>query len=153
MCPILVRARRPVAAALPFIVLLAGAAAAPAQPVVYNLANDWSDTANPNGVWSYNAAPGMPLTNHFDNYVPGQPAWAYAVAPNPGHIPVFYKAVAAAQAPDDLPQGRVDVHNNDPSSSPSGLANSPAGFAWTAPAAGAIQITGGMWEVQRYLGR
>ena len=29
--------------------------------IAYSLANDWSDTVNPNGAWAYNAAPGMPL--------------------------------------------------------------------------------------------
>ena len=55
----------------------------------YNLVADWSDTANPNGVWSYNDGNGS-IANHVSNYVPtnfptAQPAWALAES-GPGHI-------------------------------------------------------------------
>ena len=31
---------------------------------VYDLADDWSDSSNPNGPWSYNDIMGMPLSFH-----------------------------------------------------------------------------------------
>jgi hypothetical protein len=128
---------------------------------IYDLAADWSDTANPNGPWSYNAAPGLPLTNHIADFDPtrsvfvsAQPAWAYTTWPNFEHIPHFLKIVSNSVDPrDDLPIGRVEVHDNDPSNSPSGLGDLPAGISWTSPTAGQIVISGDMWEVQRYLGR
>src|SRR5439155_1149353 len=86
------------------------ASSAQAQ-VVYSLAGDWSEVANPNGVWAYNAAPGMPLTNHVSDYFAGQPAWAYTVYGGPGHIPWFLKAVTNYGSPSDLPMGRVGMHN------------------------------------------
>lgn len=137
--------------ALSAIVLLLLAPGVQAQVVLYNLAGDWSDISNPNGPWSYNAAPGMPLTNHLANYSPGQPAWAFAAGGSPsGSIPVFMKITMPF---DDMPVGRVDVHNNDGANSPPGLANAPIDVSWTAPTAGTIQISGGMWQASRFLGR
>jgi hypothetical protein len=64
--------------------------------ITYSLANDWSDTSNPNGVWSYNQAPGVPISVHQSDYFPGatipQPAWAYEQIQFVGHIPVWMKA-------------------------------------------------------------
>jgi hypothetical protein len=128
---------------------------------VYNLAQDWSDTSNPNGVWTYLAAPGIPLTSHLSDWDPTrsaftspQPVWAYGTYPNFGQIPLFTKVVSTFLDTDnDAPIGSVLIHDNDPSNSPNGLEYQPAGFAWTAPSAGTINISGSMWEVQRYLGR
>lgn len=132
-----------------------------ASSTSYNLASDWSDTANPNGAWSYNAAPGVPLTSHIADIDPtrslftsSQPAWAYATYPNFGQIPHFYKIVAdSVNSSDDSPIGKVVVHNNDPANSPNGLADKAAGFSWTTPTHGRVSISGDMWEVERYLGR
>lgn len=41
-------------------------------PVLFDLAADWSDTSNPNGVWSYNKAPGQPLTTHQADWNPAR---------------------------------------------------------------------------------
>ena len=127
----------------------------------YDLAADWSDTSNPNGPWTYLAAPGVPLTSHLSDWDPNrqfftspQPVWAYGTYPNVGQIPLFMKVVSSMVDPrNDAPIGSVLIHDNDSYNSPSGLANQAAGFAWTAPSAGVITISGGMWEVQRYLGR
>jgi hypothetical protein len=129
---------------------------------IYDLAADWSDTNNPNGVWTYLAAPGVPLTSHLDNwgtsiFTAPQPAWAYAPYPAvPGHVPAFYKVVATTVDSDpnhyDQPIGSVVIHNNDRSSGPD-LQSLPMGITWTAPTDGTIQISGGLWEVQRNLGR
>jgi hypothetical protein len=128
------------------------AAGANAQ-VVYSLAGDWSDVANPHGVWSYNAAPGVALTNHVPDYITGQPAWAFTKFGVPGHIPFFYKALFNTSLPADLPMGRIAIHNNDPANSPLGFENAAAGVSWTAPSAGNIQISGGSWIVNRDQGR
>jgi hypothetical protein len=141
---------------------LAVAGPAPAQ-VTYNLSNDWSDLINPNGVWSYNAAPGSPVPTRYADDDPGhttftsaQPAWAFfPMGTSPGQIPWFLKAQSALVNPalDDLPLGRVELHNNDPFNSPPGFGTAAAGFSWTAPGAGTIQISGDMWQVRRSLGR
>lgn len=143
------------------VALLGGMTTKAHAGLTFDLADDWSDAGNPNGVWRYNASPGVALTNHFANYDPGrgyftnlQPAYAYVQFGNFGHIPAFLKAVSTAvDARHDLPLGHVYMHNNDPGNSPPGLANQPAGVSWTAPVDGDIEITGGMWQVQRYLGR
>ena len=127
----------------------------------YDLATDWSDTSNPDGTWTYLAAPGVPLTSHLSDWDPNrqfftspQPVWAYGTYPNTGQIPLFMKVVSSSVDPrNDAPIGSVLIHDNDSYNSPPGLANQPAGFAWTAPSAGTVTISGSMWEVQRYLGR
>ena len=48
--------------------------------VVYDLASDWSDTANPSGPWSYNSAPGTPIATHVDD-------WDRAGRSLPGPLP------------------------------------------------------------------
>ena len=131
-------------------------AAAVANEIVFDLSNGWSDTNNPNGVWSYDAAPGVPLSVHQDNLwnvTPPQPGWAYEPGGKNGGIPLFEKSVTAWGAPDNAPQGSVVISDNDPFNSPSNLAYAPAGFTWTAPQSGQILINGSMWEVSRYLGR
>lgn len=144
--------------ALAFVFVLTVPASA---DITYSLVNDWSDTVNPNGVWSYNAAPGVPMTTHFSDYDPtrgfftsAQPAWATATFPNFGHIPLFLKATSAqVNVNNDLPIGKVALHNNDNANSPPQFADLAAGFSWTAPQAGKITISAGLWEVSRFLGR
>jgi hypothetical protein len=145
------------------IVLFDPSALSLAHATNYDLAADWSDTNNPNGVWSYKATPNELLTNHFDDWDPShgvfestQPAWAFATWPNFGHIPHFYKVISApapSSQNDDEPIGRIVVHNNDPANSPSEWAEHPAVITWTAPTAGYLSIVAGIWEVQRYLQR
>lgn len=60
-----------------------------AQTVVYNLASDWSDVNNPNGVWALYKAPGQLFTINQANYSTGQPAWADDVPTNNAHVPVW----------------------------------------------------------------
>jgi len=142
------------------VVLLFGWSAR-AEASVFDLARDWSNAGNPNGVWSYNAAPGVPLTTHFADYDPGrrffasaQPAYAFQQFQGRGHIPAFFLGVARpVDARDDLPAGRAYLHNNDPANSPSGFENQPAGITWTAPLDGDVEIQGGLWQVEQHLGR
>ena len=110
----------------------------------FDLAADWSDAANPNGVWSYNGSPGVPITNHVADWDPGsgtflgaQPAWAAAAAPNPGHVPVWLKSVGAAAAGVDLPASRVGMHGSETAS---------AGVTWTSPSDGIVDVDGGTWQ-------
>ncbi len=53
-------------AAPAFALILATAFSARAG-IVFDLASDWSDTNNPNGVWSYDERPGVALANHLSN--------------------------------------------------------------------------------------
>ena len=117
------------------------AALADGAVVVYDLAADWSDTTNPNGVWSYNKGAGDPILTHQDPWSPGttQSGWAEAPMSDRGHIPVWLKSVGWG----GLPAGRVGVHTTDSYS-----ANPSAGIAnvtWTSPIAGTIVVSGGVW--------
>ena len=67
--------------------------------------------------------------------------------PDYGHIPFFLKVVTTSMFSADTPIGRVLMHNNDGANSPCGLENLPAGVSWTAPEAGPVAISGGMWQV------
>src|SRR3954454_12580688 len=67
-----------------------------------DLKEDWSDTSNPNGVWSYNQGPSpLPHVNcgFLSCGVPFTccvPAWsrANACSSNPGMIPAWWKVPA-----------------------------------------------------------
>src|SRR5689334_16990275 len=50
--------------------LLAGPAGPARAGIIYDLANDWSDAANPNGSWSYRESPTLVLSNHLADYDP-----------------------------------------------------------------------------------
>jgi len=124
------------------LALLAGAPAA--RALTWDLADDWSDTANPNGVWSYNGAPGTPIAGHVADWDTGssaflgaQPAWAAATLPAPGHVPMWMKSVGTGAAAIDLPSGAVGLH---------GAENAAAGVTWTSPIDGAVDLTGGTWQ-------
>jgi hypothetical protein len=141
--------------------LLVGLAGSARADLTFDLANDWSDTSNPNGVWSYNQAPGVPITVHQSNYFGGtvaQPAWANATLPEgTGHIPVWPKSVfdytTVPSANLDLPLGRVAMHPNDTLSSLPGHGTDVAGVTWTSPATGVATISGDLWELSPSLGR
>jgi formylglycine-generating enzyme required for sulfatase activity len=126
--------------------------ASPAAEGSWDLAADWSDSVNPNGVWSYNATPGVPIANHtadfdvFDDWDLPQPAWQNVPTPGNGHTPVWLKIVSGPTLPltnplPDVPIGTVGGHISGPSS----LVDLPANFTWTSPIDGTVQIEGGVW--------
>lgn len=145
--------------AFPFFLLvcLSSISSIAVGAVVYNLADDWSDTQNPNGPWSYNQGPNAPISTHWDNWHSNgsypQPTWAYAQAPYKGHVPVWYKAVAGGIGPDggiDTPPGIVGMHGTSGISS---VVSTPAGVSWTSPFNTEIQISGGIWLANKAAGR
>ncbi len=116
---------------------------------VWDLANDWSDTANPNGVWSYNGSPGTPITTHWDDWDPSsgccfsdpQPAWSATQWPNTGHVPMWMKVRSeATSGTPDFPIGRVLMHGAEFLDPPA-----QAGVGWTSPIDGVVTISGGVW--------
>jgi hypothetical protein len=129
------------------LVLVAAVAQAPARAdTIYDLAADWSDAANPNGVWSYNHG-ASPITTHQSNYAPHdfrvpQPAWAAATG-GLGHTPSWYKSVGIVSIDPtyDIPAGRVGGHGSDNSS----FNLNPANVTWTSPLAGIVTVSGGAW--------
>ena len=105
---------------------------------IYDLANDWSDSNNPNGPWSYNGAPNSPIVVYQNDWL-GQPGWAYAPQPLPGHVPFWFKVTNPVfENTFDIPIGRVGMHGSTD-------INAPAGVTWTSPISGHVKISGGVW--------
>lgn len=124
----------------------------------WDVTDDWSDILNPNGVWSYNAAVGDPLTDHVENYWsedPPQPAWAFNPESVPGaHLPCFFLSTdSTTGSGSDWPLGRVFIHPNDVWNSPPEYRYESANVAWTSPIEGEIVISGGIWEASPSLER
>ena len=98
----------------------------------WHLSGDWSDASNPNGPWSYNKMPGVPIVGHQSDwdsldvvFTTAQPAWAEAQLPATGHVPAWFKVVSGTDPEIDLPLGVVGMHGSaDPFS--------PAGVVWLA---------------------
>lgn len=128
------------------VLVISAASVQPAHAVViYDLAADWSDSSNPNGVWSYNDSGGTAVTpfqsdwdnTHF-NYTQGAwaststsvPMWAKSVNPNGDGLTGGDSGKNL-----DWPSGRVGTHG-------------PSAVTWTSPIAGIIDITGGLWMMR-----
>ncbi|USN98619.1 MAG: hypothetical protein H6810_10670 [Phycisphaeraceae bacterium] len=113
----------------------------------WDLVADWSDTDNPNGPWSYNGSPGVPITNHLDDYDPStasafgspQPAWAEAVFPQNNHVPVWFKRVSDYSG-FDIPIGAVGMHGTEADDPPQWV-----GVSWTSPVDEAVDLSGVVW--------
>jgi hypothetical protein len=127
-------------------VLLAGAfgvliSATAAQAVTYNLTTDYSDTANPNGDWSYNFA-GNPVPHQTAPQANGNPAIP-AIPPGgyfstgnnlntdtPDIVKAAVNGSGAGETDQDFLAGDILVH------SPNNGA--PVTIDWTAPSDGTI---------------
>lgn len=114
--------------------------------IVYDLATDWSDVANPNGVWSYNGDGGPPITTQLPDWDPSsvffgsaQPAWAANTFQDAGHVPVWFKRVTDSTTL-DIPIGVVGMHGSE------GFTVAQVGVSWTSPIEGTVDITGGIWQ-------
>jgi hypothetical protein len=121
----------------------------------YDIATQWSDSANPNGTWRYRN--GTSLLPHLADWEPTssgtftgpQPAWVRKPQPELGHIPAWLKAVVAPTGIFDWKVGDVVVHSTDTNTGPnSGAAN----VTWTAPSDGTINVRGATW-IGRDIGR
>ncbi len=140
-----------------FIVLFGSSSFA--TPVFYDLQSEWSDSQNPNGVWSYSDGSG-PITNHVDAYLPTafaapQPAWVYNAGFGPGHIVSWFKATdngleTCNCGVTDWLIGDIITHTWDPFSS--GISTPHSNVSWTSPEAGNIDINGSVW-LARSVGR
>jgi hypothetical protein len=134
----------------------AGTASA-ALPSVYNVNTDWSDTDNPNGVWSYNYG-NSPIPVH-QTFFWGGAGWgiydfgeASLLKGNP--IPTGTPDPFGSTTPavhDWLP-GDVMMHAI---SIPYGGDTTFINVRWTSPGDGTIDITGRAWDgmIQPYVDR
>jgi len=113
-----------------------------AGAMVYDLKNDWSNTSNPNGLWSYNQGT-TPLPLIADFFPPeGQSAWTWVVWPNYGHTPILLKAVKDDLKGLDLDAGDVAIHGTDPQNT---LGSGEGNVTWTSYLVGAATISGNVW--------
>ena len=99
--------------------------------ITWDAKDNWSDTSNPNGQWSYCDGAGNPITVHQTAWLPGdlginQPAWA----PSSGSIPGWFKSTGLSQW--DIPVGVVACH-------------APAIIKWVSPFSGTVNISGNFW--------
>lgn len=137
-------------------VLAAAALLAPSSAAAqtWDLTADWSVTQNPNGVWSYNGAGGVPIATLIADYDTGsqafgtpQPAWAAAPFPQNNHVPVWFKRVSDTCG-FDIPIGSVGMHGNE--------ADDPSvwiGTTWTSPVDEAVDLTGVLWYAHTGIAR
>lgn len=113
-----------------------------AESVVYDVAANWSDTQNPNGVWTYTGNDGVILTANQADWDPGavffsgQRAWADSTLPKPGQVPMWLKSSEPSAL--DLPG--VGMHGSE------GTEVAWVGIVWCSPVTGKISITGGVWQ-------
>jgi hypothetical protein len=126
------------------------------SPAVFDLARDWSDTSNPNGVWQYRHGD-TAITNHwatgwnpFEGFASAQPAWA-DTASTFGFIPAWFQSVTTSPDPTyDVPIGRVATHTTDPTN---GDDSAWSNVLWTSPLDGVATISGDTWQAKKSLGR
>src|SRR5262245_13788559 len=127
--------RSPFGQAFVLGVLVLLSPASPAQ--TYNLRTDWSNAANPNGVWSIREGTSILPSGTWSSDFTPQPAWL-------GTSPCMWLK-AQSTAGYDVQVGDVGTHS---SNSQASLGN----VAWTSPGAGTINLSGGVWMI-RDIGR
>jgi hypothetical protein len=137
--------------------------AANCQAQHYDLADEWSDLDNPNGVWALYEAPGDLFdVSQPDWYGNGsnQPAWADSSGPDPFPpnplVPLWAKAIGdvGALSGDSIYTGFVDagtVFMHSAETFRTGTDFSSA--VWTSPRSGTIHIDGGVWMTQAFQDR
>jgi len=123
---------RPSFGGIPLLLLGLCAPVAPAQ-VTSSLRGDWSDTANPNGVWAYRQGDAALNTGTWNSDFTPQLAWT-------GTFPTVWLR-AQSTVSFDVQIGDVVTHT----------ANS-ANVRWTSPGDGVVDVAGGAWML-RDIGR
>ena len=135
---------------------------------VYDLKTDWSDSANPNGPWTYregnNALPQMIMSTNCGACPGGsglvwtnaQRAWARSAGGTSSDhtfLPFWFKSNGSETGlgnwGDDWEAGDVVMHTTDPAN---GIGSGPGNVIWTSPIAGVISIAGNIW-IGRDIGR
>lgn len=117
----------------------------------YDLRQDWSDSANPNGPWSYRV--GTTLLPHVPDWTAGvnfpaqQPAYLPSNSPG-GFLPAWFKLTAPTPG-FDANVGDIIVHTND------GFNGNPsqgkANVLFTVPMSGQYIVRGNLWNANTTL--
>lgn len=136
------------------LVVCAVAGFAPvASAQLYDLRADWSETSNPNGVWSYrHGDTPLPHVDAWQRNLGGwtsfQPGWARSEDTNT-RLPFWFRSNGTETFGNDFDPGDIVVHSVDGSN---GVGSGPANVAWTAPAFGQVSVAGAIW-LGRDIGR
>lgn len=111
---------------------------------LYDLASDWSDAQNPNGVWAYElgGVPAPATIRTGDTWSTPQPMWGI-----PDSHVGWSRSNGTEQfsSPPDWQAGDVFVHTND-------VDTNDTTVSWTSPSAGTIDLTLALW-MARDIGR
>ena len=140
-----------------FLCAFVFSAAAHAQ--TYDLAADWSDVNNPNGVWALYKAPGQLFTiNQADWYgnETNQPAWADATGPDPFPpnplAPMWAKAIGdVGTLSQNIYDGFVDagtviMHSAEAFRTGTDFSS----VVWTSPQDGLIRFDTDLWIAKAF---
>src|SRR5215471_5123712 len=116
--------------------------AMPGPTILADLGQDWSNSANGNNGWHYNAG-NVPLT--FQQNWLGFPAWA-AGSDSTNLSPAVFKLDSEfLSVIRDFQPNDVGILSGDPQSSGNaGVAN----ITWTSSVAGTIEIRGRVWNAE-----
>jgi hypothetical protein len=136
-------------------ILSPGLAQALPTSSTYDLVNDWSDTQNPNGAWSYNWD-ATPISVH-QNFWWGQGGWGYndlgdgAILKGsyPTGVPDPFTGTPL-DPPHDWVPGDVMMHAL---SLPYGGGSTCVNVTWTSPANGTIDLSGRAWDGEIFADR
>ena len=136
---LLLRMLAPIAAS--FLLVLAGPAGA-----ISDLTADWSDSTNPNGVWSYNEGPNVlphvdDWAKDFGAFSSPQPAWARSETGNTV-LPAWRQDNGTATFMADILEGDIVAHTTD---DVNGVGAGHANVTWTSPFNGMVDILGAVW--------
>ena len=112
---------------------------------IYDLKTDWNDISNPNGVWAYRQDGSLLLHNDVSVCCPAGCGITAAWSPGPqrgAFLPLWAKATGDNTAAGFLAEDII-VHSVDDANGNSGAGE--ANVTWTAPMAGMLDISGGLW--------
>lgn len=119
----------------------------------WDLRSDWSNSNNPNGVWTYREGTNaLPFVASWQSALGGwtspQPGWADSENGN-NRLPFWFRSNGAEDFTRDWVSGDIVVHTWD---SVNGVGNGEANVIWTAPVATVVNLSGGAW-LGRDIGR
>lgn len=119
----------------------------------YDATEDWSESSNPAGTWSYRE--GANLLPHVDSWQQvlggweeAQPGWAESEDGN-NRLPFFFLSNGSENFTRDYLATDLVVHSTD---NANGSGNDTAELVWTSPFEGSVTIGGAAW-MGRDIGR
>ncbi len=123
------------------------------QATTYDLNANWSDSSNPNGVWTYregtNSLPHVSAWQGLSgDFVTAQPAWARN-ATGSSNLPPWFKSSAVVGLTHDWQTGDVVMHSTDGFN---GIGSGEGNVIWTSPITGTATVSGNTW-MGRDIGR